>query len=67
MTSYNRFFELQKKVVEPLGVFIRMHCLGNCTGISFIALTPLKSCYYKKEKQHKVFDGLAQKSYGTLG
>jgi len=44
-----------------------MHCLGNCTGISFIDSTTLKSCHYKREKQHKVFLGLAQKRYVTLG
>jgi hypothetical protein len=65
--SYNRFVELQKKVVQPLGVFMKMHCLGNCTGISFIDSTTLKSCHYKREKQHKVFVGLAKKSFGTLG
>jgi len=65
--SYNRFVELQKKVVQPLGVFMKMHCLGDCTGISFIDSTTLKSCHYKREKQHKVFVGLAQKSFGTLG
>jgi hypothetical protein len=43
--SYNRFVELQKKVVQPLGVFIKMHCLGDCTGISFIDSTTLKSCH----------------------
>ena len=36
LVSYNRFVELQKKVVQPLGVFMKMHCLGDCTGISFI-------------------------------
>ncbi len=65
--SYNRFVELQKKVVQPLGVFMKMHCLGDCTGISFIDSTTLKSCHYKREKQHKVFTGLARKSFGTLG
>ena len=65
--SYNRFVELQKKVVQPLGVFMKMHCLGDCTGISFIDSTTLKSCHYKREKQHKVFAGLARKSFGTLG
>ena len=57
--SYNRFVELQKKVVQPLGVFMKMYCLGDCTGISFIDSTTLKSCHYKREKQHKVFVGLA--------
>jgi hypothetical protein len=65
--SYTRFVELQRKVMQPLGVFMKMYCLGQCTGISFIDSTTLKSCHYKREKQHKVFAGLAQKSFGTLG
>lgn len=65
--SYNCFIELQKKVAQPHGVFMKKNCLGNCTGILFIDSTTLKYCHYKIEKQHKVFASLAQKSYGTLG
>jgi hypothetical protein len=67
LVSYNRFVELQKKVTKPLCVFLKMHCLGKCTGISFIDSTTLKACHYKREKQHKVFKGIARKSFGTLG
>jgi len=59
--SNNRFVELQKKVVQPLGVFMKMYCLWYCTGISIIDSTTLKSCHYKREKYYKVFVGLAQK------
>ncbi|WP_158837965.1 IS982 family transposase [Polaribacter sp. L3A8] len=65
--SYNRFVELQKKVTQPLAVFMKMYCLGDCTGISFIDSTPLKVCHYKREKQHQVFKDIAKKSYGTMG
>lgn len=65
--SYNRFVELQKKVTQPLAVFMKMHCLGDCTGISFIDSTPLRVCHYKREKQHQVFKDIAKKSYGTMG
>jgi late competence protein required for DNA uptake (superfamily II DNA/RNA helicase) len=34
--SYNRFIELQRKVCVPLAIFVKMMCLGKCTGISFI-------------------------------
>jgi hypothetical protein len=67
LVSYNRFVELQKKVVQPLCVYLKLKCLGSCTGISFIDSTTLKACHYKREKQHKVFKGIAQKSFGTLG
>ncbi len=46
------------KIIEifcSLAVFIKMFCLGDCTGISFIDFTPLKVCHYKREKQHQVF------------
>lgn len=41
--------------------------MGKCSGISFIDSTALKVSHYKREKQHKVFKGIAEKSYGTLG
>uniref|UniRef100_UPI0026114DE8 transposase n=1 Tax=uncultured Polaribacter sp. TaxID=174711 RepID=UPI0026114DE8 len=43
------------------------HCLGDCTGISFIDSTTLKSCHYKRENNTDFFVDLAQKSYGILG
>ncbi len=46
---------------------MKMYCLGDCTGISFIDSTPLKVCHYKREKQHQVFKDIAKKSYGTMG
>ena len=65
--SYNRFVELQKKVIQPLAVYLKRHGLGKCSGISFIDSTAIKVCHYKREKQHQVFKGIAEKSYGTLG
>lgn len=65
--SYNRFVELQKKVCVPLAVFIKMICLGKCTGISFIDSTPLRVCHIKREKQHKTFKGIAQKGQCSIG
>ena len=65
--SYNRFVELQKSVIQPLAVYLKLFGLGKCSGISFIDSTAVKVCHYKREKQHKVFKGIAEKSYGTLG
>lgn len=67
LVSYNRFVELQKKVIQPLAVYLKLRGLGKCSGISFIDSTTIKVCHYKREKQHKVFKGIAEKSYGTLG
>ena len=65
--SYHRFVELQKKVVVKLAIFLKMFCLGKCTGISYIDSTPIRVCHIKREKQHKVFKGLAQKGQCSLG
>ena len=65
--SYNRFVELQKKVVVKLAIFLKMFYLGKCTGISYIDSTPIRVCHIKCEKQHKVFKGFAQKGQCSLG
>ena len=65
--SYNRFIELQKKVVVKLAIFLKMFCLGKCIGISYIDSTPIRVCHIKREKQHKVFKGFAQKGQCSLG
>jgi hypothetical protein len=65
--SYNRFVELQRRVLQPLAVYLKMRGLGKCTGISFIDSTPLRVSHIKRGKQHKVFKGIAEKSFGTMG
>ena len=65
--SYNRFVELQKKAIVPLGIFLKTLALGKCTGISFIDFTPLRVCHIKREKQHKTFKGIAQKGQCSIG
>lgn len=65
--SYNRFVELQKRVVQPLAVNLKIHGLGKCTGIFFIDSTPLKVSHIKREKQHKVFEGIAEKNLWNYG
>lgn len=65
--SYNRFVELQKKSVLPMVLFLQTFCLGECSGISFLDSTVIKACHYKREKQNKVFKGIAAKGRGTMG
>jgi hypothetical protein len=65
--SYNRFFELQKKALLPLSVYLKKSCLGRCTGISFIDSTPIKACHIKRERSNKVFKGLATKGQCSIG
>ena len=65
--SYNRFVELQSKVAMPLAVFLKTCCLGKCTGISIIDSTPLRACHIRREKQNRVFRGLATKGQCSIG
>lgn len=65
--SYNRFVELQQKALMPMVMFLKVCCLGKCTGISFIDSTPLKVCHTKREKSHKVFKGIAVKGKCSMG
>ncbi len=67
LVSYNRFVELKKRCSVPMILFLQMQCLGPCTGISFLDSTTIKVCHYKREKQHKVFKGIAKKGKGTMG
>jgi hypothetical protein len=65
--SYNRFVELQRKAFLPMCIFLKSSCLGDCTGISFVDSTPIRACHIKREKQNKVFKGLAIKGQCSLG
>lgn len=65
--SYNRFVELQEKALMPMVVFLKMYCLGKCTGVSFIDSTPLRVSHIRREKSNKVFKGIATKGQCSIG
>ncbi len=65
--SYTRFVELQQKAIVPMVLFLQMRCLGKCSGISFLDSTLIKVCHSKREKQNKVFKGIAEKGKGSMG
>ena len=67
LVSYNRFVELQQKVVLPLALFLKTCRMVKCTGISFIDSTSLKVYHIKREHSNKVFDGTATKGKTTIG
>ncbi len=46
--SYNRFVELTHKVYMPMTLFLKICCLGECTGISFVDPTPIRICKNKR-------------------
>jgi len=65
--SYNRFVELQKKVILPLALFAKTCCMGKCNGISFVDSTPIRVCKNKRIFNHKVFSGIATRGKSTMG
>ena len=65
--SYNRFAELQMKVVRPLAVFIKEVLLGACTGIAYVDSTPLRVCKHQRILIHKTFKGLAERGKCSMG
>ena len=65
--SYNRFVKLQWKVCIHLAIFLETKSLGQCTGISFIDSTPIRSCHIKRKRQHKTFNEFDRKVKSTLG
>lgn len=66
LVSYSRFVSLIKSVIVPLCFFLQT-LKGEETGLYFIDSTLIKACHIKREKQHKVFRGLAKKAKSTIG
>lgn len=65
--SYNRFVELSQQVVLPMTIFLKMQCLGDCTGISYVDSTPIRVCKNKRIKRNKVFKDIATVGKSTMG
>ena len=66
LVSYTRFVEFIPSVVIPLCGYLR-HCMGACTGISFVDSTDLTVCHNKRISQHKVFAHLAARGKTSTG
>lgn len=66
LVSYERIVALTKSVIVPL-CFLMQSLRGEETGIYFVDSTILKACHIKREKQHKVFEGIAKKAKSTIG
>lgn len=56
-----------EKEALSMAVMLKMFCLGECTGISYVDSTPLRVCKNKRIHNHKVFKGLAQVGKSTMG
>lgn len=55
LVSYNRFVELEQKVIIPFVIFIKKVLLGKCTGISFVDSTPLRVFRNQRIHIHNLF------------
>ena len=67
LLSYNRFVELEKKVLIPFALFLKLICFGQCTGITFIDSTKMAVCKNKRIKRNRVFKDMATVGKSTMG
>ena len=65
--SYNRFVELKKRVFLPMMFCIKLTCMGECTGISFIESTCIPVCHNKRISNNKVFKDKDTRGKSTMG
>jgi hypothetical protein len=67
LISYERFVKRQERLIIPLILFLKNKCIGKSRGVNFIDSTKVEVCHIKREKQNKVFAGIAEKGKSTLG
>jgi hypothetical protein len=67
LLSYNRFVQLMPSVGIYLAIYLKIKCMGSCTGVSFIDSTPLAVCKNPRIHCHKVFAGLAGREKSSTG
>ena len=67
LVSYNRFVELQSRCAIPFMLFLKMRCLGKCTGVNYIDSTPLRVCHNRRIHNHKVFSDFAERGHCSMG
>lgn len=67
LVSYHRFIELRQRVAVPMMLFLKTVCLGKSRGINFIDSTHIKVCHNRRIHQHKVFKGVAERGFTSIG
>ncbi|MCK5519470.1 MAG: IS982 family transposase [Candidatus Marinimicrobia bacterium] len=67
LVSYNRFVELMKQTILPMGVYLKLPKYDKVTGISFVDSTPIRVCKNKRISRNKVFKNLATVGKSTMG
>jgi hypothetical protein len=65
--SYNRFVEIERRVMVAMILFLKLICFGECTGITFVDSTKIAVCNNKRIKRNKVFKDLAKVGKSTMG
>ena len=65
--SYSRWIQWMPYALLPLLCFLQQRCLSQPTGIQYIDSTPLVVCHNRRIRQHKTFDGLAQRGKTSVG
>jgi len=56
--GYNCLVELSHRVCMPMILFLKTCCLGDCTEISFVDLTPVRACKDQRISRNNVFKGI---------
>ena len=68
LPSYNRFLELQQRVLGHFHSLLLILCeMAKKTGLSYIDSTPLPVCHNKRTSRHKVFKGYASLGKSSMG
>ena len=63
--SYNRFIELAKSVLIPLGAYLYTRRVTS-RGIAFIDSTPIRVGHNKRIPRHRTFKGMAQRGKNSV-
>ena len=64
---YNRFIELQARIMIPLMLFLQLVGFGQCTGITYVDSTKISVCHNKRIRRNKVFNDVAGRGKSTMG
>lgn len=64
---YEHFIAKMPRIQLELYVFLHLHCMGQATQANYIDSKALEVCHIKREKQHKVFQAIAQKGRTSKG
>jgi hypothetical protein len=65
--SYNRFVEIEHRMMIPMLLFLKLICFGECTGITIVDSTKISVCNNKRIRRNKVFKGVAEIGKGSMG